>query len=246
MSGPVRIVIPAYNEAANLKGLCERIRIALDGRPYKLFIVDDGSRDGTGDVLRELGKTHPIEALTHEVNCGIAAVFLTGLRAATADAGDDDAVVVMEGDGTSAPEILGAMLEKLSGDCDVVIASRYQAGGSYKDFPAKRLFLSCAANTLLGLVCRVPGVQDYTIFYRAYRAGPLKKALKEFGDRFTSTGGFACNAEMLLRLRGYIREVGEVPLVYDYSIKKGASSMNLKKNLKSYLELFRIYFKEGR
>lgn len=241
----IRIVIPAYNEAANLPGLCERIQVALE-RAYTLFIVDDGSKDGTKAVLERLTKTHPIEALTHEVNRGIAAVFLTGLRAATADAQDDDAVVVMEGDGTSAPEILGEMLDKLSGDCDVVIASRYQPGGSYKDFPPKRLFLSCAANTLLGLVCRVPGVQDYTIFYRAYRAGPLKRALKEFGDRFTSTGGFACNAEMLLRLKPFIREVREVPLVYDYSIKKGKSSMDIEKNLKSYLELFRIWFKEGR
>ena len=241
----IRIVIPAYNEAANLPALCERIQVALE-KPYKLFIVNDGSKDGTREVLEKLAKAHPIEALTHEVNRGIAAVFLTGLRAASADAEDDDAVVVMEGDGTSAPEILGEMLDKLSGDCDVVIASRYQQGGSYKDFPPKRLFLSCAANTLLGLICRVPGVQDYTIFYRAYRAGPLKRALKEFGDRFTSTGGFACNADMLLRLKPFIREVREVPLVYDYSIKKGASSMNIEKNLKSYLELFRIWFKEGR
>ncbi|MBI5245173.1 MAG: glycosyltransferase [Elusimicrobia bacterium] len=246
MSGPgglVRIVVAAYNEAKNLPRLCERIRAALR-REYRLFVVNDGSRDETREVLKGLAERHPIRVLEHEENRGIAAVFLTGLRAALEGAGPDDPVVIMEGDGTSDPGALRRMLAELTGDCDVVIASRYAPGGAYRNFPPKRLLMSRAANALLRLVCRMPGVRDYTIFYRAYRAGPLKEALAEFGDRFTSAGGFACNAEMLLRLGGRIRQAREVPFVYDYGFKKGRSSMRIKDNLFSYLLLFKIFFLE--
>lgn len=242
----VRLVIPAYNEAKNLPGLCRRIKDSLAARPYRLFIVDDGSKDDTARVLGELGAEHPIRALPHPRNMGLSAVFLTGMRAALEGAGEDEAVVVMEGDGTSDPAVLPAMLGLLEAPCDVVIASRYAPGGAYRNFPPKRLFLSKAANTLLHLVCRVPGVRDYTIFYRAYRAGPLRRALDAYGGRFTSAGGFACNAEMLLRLKGFIREARETPFVYDYGLKQGASSMRIMNNLRSYLTLFRIFFLDRR
>jgi dolichol-phosphate mannosyltransferase len=244
----LRLVIPAYNEGKNLAPLCERIRSALKPleRPYELFVVNDGSVDDTEAVARELSKTHPMKLLRHERNRGIAAVFLTGLRAALEGAGEDDAVVVLEGDGTSSPETIPRMIETLAPPCDVVIASRYAPGGSYKGFPAKRLLLSRAANLLLRWLCPMPGVRDYTIFFRAYRAGPLRRAVAAYGDRFTSTGGFACNAEMLLRLRGHIGEAREVPFEYDYARKRGKSAMRISSNLLSYARLFRIFHFERR
>jgi dolichol-phosphate mannosyltransferase len=132
----------------------------------------------------------------------------------------------------------------LEGPCDVVIASRYAPGGAYRNFPFKRLVLSLGANWLLRLACPIPNVRDFTIFFRAYRAGPMKRALEAYGDRFTSSGGFACNAEMLLRLRPFIREAREAPLVYDYSLRRGKSSMRVGSNLRSYLSLLRVHFFE--
>jgi dolichol-phosphate mannosyltransferase len=167
------------------------------------------------------------------------------MRAAVAEADEDDAIAVLEGDGTSDPEILPVMLAAMDGSCDVVIASRYVGAGRYLNFPLKRLLLSRSANFLLRAVCGLPRVRDYTIFYRLYRCGPLKRALAAYGDRFTSVGGFACNAEMLLRMRKFVREIREVPLVYDYGKKKGASGMRIGGNLASYLKLFRIFAFEG-
>lgn len=243
MSDPVspRLVVPAYNEGKNLASLCERIRESLKGREYRIYVVDDGSRDDTAEVLSKLEAEHPIRVLRHETNKGIAAVFLTGLRAALEGAADEDAVVILEGDGTSDPAVLPAMLEALKPPCDVVIASRYADGGAYKGFPLKRLMLSCGANWLLRWICPMKGVRDYTIFYRAYRAGPLRRAIEAYGDRLTSVGGFACNAEMLLRLEGLIGEAREVPFVYDYGRKKGKSAMKIGGNLMSYARLFRIF-----
>ncbi|MFA5140278.1 MAG: glycosyltransferase family 2 protein [Elusimicrobiota bacterium] len=244
----LRLVIPAYNEGKNLASLCERIRLSVKPleRPYELFIVNDGSVDDTEAVAKELSKAHPIKLLRHERNRGIAAVFLTGLRAALEGAAEDDAVFIIEGDGTSSPELLPRMLEALTPPCDVVIASRYVPGGSYKGFPVKRLLLSRGANLLLRWICPMAGVRDYTIFFRAYRAGPLRKAVSAYGDRFTSVGGFACNAEMLLRLRDHINAVREIPFEYDYARKKGKSGMRISDNLLSYARLFRIFHFERR
>lgn len=242
MSGTLRLVVAAYNEAANLPGLFARVEAALAGTPWRAFVVDDGSRDGTDRVLADIAARLPVTPVVHPVNRGIAQVFLSGLRAALEGAGEDDGVAVLEGDGTSDPALLPAMRERLArGDVDVVIASRQVPGGAYRGFPAKRLALSVAANALLRLVCGLPGVRDYTIFYRLYRAGPLRRALEANGDAFTSVGGFACNAEMLLRLGPFSRGAAEVPFVYDYGLKKGASSMKVGGNIVSYLRLFRIH-----
>lgn len=238
---PIRLVIPAYNEAKNLPSLFERIAAALgDASGYRIYAVNDGSSDDTAAVLAELKRSHPLHDLHHDGNKGIATTFLTGLRAALEGTGDDDCVVVLEGDGTSDPALIPAMRDALTGDCDVVIASRYVAGGKYLHFPLKRRILSFGANWLLRAVYRMPGVRDYTVFYRAYRAGPLKRALARYGDRLTSAGGFACNAEMLLRLRSFIRRAREVPLVYDYGLKNGKSSMKIGGNIQSYFTLFRL------
>lgn len=247
-TGPVRFIILAYNEGSNLEPLCDRIHAVMEdlGRKYEIFIVNDGSNDNTGEVAASLGERRPVRELRHEMNRGVAAAFLTGFRAALEDAADEDPLVVMEGDGTSDPAVVPQMLEQLTPPCDIVIASRYAPGGRYNRFPIKRLLLSGGANTLLCRLCPITGVRDYTIFYRTYRAGPLRRAIAEYGDQFTSTEGFACNAEMLLRLEGFIGIVREVPFVYDYGLKKGASSIRITGNLLAYVRLFRIFLTRRR
>lgn len=236
------LIVAAYNEAANLPSLCERAAGAWGGRPYRLLVVNDGSRDRTVELAAELAKRYPLRLISHPVNRGIAAVFLTGIRAALEEAGPDDPVAILEGDATSDPALLPGMCGALEDGADLVIASRYRPGGAYRNFPLKRSLLSHAANALLRLVCRVPGVTDYTIFYRVYRASLLKRALERYGDELTSVGGFACNAEMLLRMSRLAPRIREVPFVYDYGLKKGKSSMKVGKNLASYARLFRIFF----
>lgn len=243
--GPVsaaHFVILAFNEAKNIAPLCREIcRQMADFLPnFRIFVVNDGSTDETKNIVENLSQTFPVTCLTHQSNRGVSAAFITGFKAALEKLGPHDAVIAMEGDGTSDPAALAQILEKLKDSCDVVVASRYAGKGGYRYFPLKRWALSQGANRLLRLIYPLPPIRDYTIFYRAYRADVLRKGFERYGDRLMTTGGFACNAELLLKLRPFIRKAGEVPLTYDYSRKKSTSGMKIFENLKSYWKLLRL------
>lgn len=231
-----RIIIPAYNEGANLGPLAAAIATALDGEPYRLYLVNDGSRDDTAAVATSLQHRFPLTLLTHEVNRGVAAAFRTGFQAAVIrDSADDDVVVLLEGDGTSDPALLPEMARRVRAGADLVIASRYRPGGGYRRFPLKRHLLSRVANLLFRLAFPIPGVRDYSIFYRAYRVPPLRSCMAAYGPRFIEATTFLANAEILVKLRPYVRRAEEVPLLYDYGRKQGKSGMKVGKNLRSYL-----------
>lgn len=236
-----RLIIPCYNEARNLPALVPEIRRTLAGTPYRLYAIEDGSRDGTGAVLKKLADRHPLTILTHSVNQGVAAAFRTGFTAALRDSADDDVVILMEGDGTSSPALLPQLVAHARAGADVVIASRYRPGGGYAHFPLKRLLLSRGANAIFRLVFPIRRVRDYTIFYRAYRVPSLRAAVTAYGDSWIESTTFLANAEILVKLRPFVRRVEEVPFVYDYGLKKGRSGMKVGTNLRSYLTFLARY-----
>ena len=80
------IVMPAYNEATTLRAIVSRVlAVDLPGMEKELLIVDDGSRDGTREVLRDLDGKDGVRALFHERNTGKGAAVRTGMRASTGD-----------------------------------------------------------------------------------------------------------------------------------------------------------------
>lgn len=230
-----RIIIPTYNEARNLANLFWDVRRSLTSEPFHLFIVNDGSTDDTAHVLTDLGRAFDVTVRTHPVNRGVAAAFRTGFQATLEDAGDDDVIVLMEGDGTSPATLLPEMIRHVRAGADLVIASRFRKLGGYRRFPLKRLILSRGANLMFRLLFPIPGVTDYTIFYRAYQVPPLRATVDEHGNNFITSETFFANIEILLKLRKNLRRVEEVPLLYDYGRKHGKSGMNVWKNLRSYL-----------
>lgn len=230
----VRIIVPAYNEAGNLPTVCRAVAAQAFG-PYRLYIVNDGSADATAVVAAELAATYPVTLLPHPTNRGVAAVFRTGLAAVLADSTDGDVVFIMEGDSTSDATLLPTMVAQLVAGSDVVIASRYLPDSGYKHFPWKRWILSRGANLTFRFLFPIRGVTDYSIFYRGYRLAPLRQAWEHYGDAFISSDTFFANCEILLKLRPYTRQITEVPLLYDYGLKRGKSGMKVGKNLMSYL-----------
>lgn len=116
------IVMPAYNEERTLREIVQRVlSVPLPGMERELVIVDDGSKDGTREILRELDGQNGIRAIYQPRNMGKGAAVWTGMRASTGDivlVQDAD----LEYDPREYPTLLGPILE---GEADVVYGSRF-------------------------------------------------------------------------------------------------------------------------
>lgn len=241
--GRVFLVLPAYNEEAGLPPLLDALKTLFEGsgREYLCIVVNDGSKDRTREAAEEKAQSMPIHLINHPTNLNVGAVFRNGIKEAVSRASSGDTIVTLEGDNTNDPSIVLKLVEKLeSENLDVVVASRYCKGGRFIGFPLKRRILSDGANTLMRLLYPLRGVTDYSIFYRAYRADLLRRALDHYGDRFIECPGFVSNAEMLIKCRALGgAKGGELPLLYQYDRKKGGSKMKIKKTILEYFDFFR-------
>lgn len=228
----VTLLLPAYNEEADLPPLLERAGAALEGRAdYRILVVDDGSRDGTADAVRRAAERLPITLIQHARNQGLGAAMRTGLKAAAQGEG---VVVTMDADNSHDPELIHAMVARLDGASEVVIASRFQPGGAELGVPAHRRLLSHTASAVLRILIRYPGVRDYTCGYRVYRVETLRRLIDAFGDGFVRENGFSCMLELLLNLRTLGVPAAEVPLVLRYDLKTGSSKMRVMRTVWRY------------
>lgn len=234
----IHFVMPAFNEEAGAPGVCRAVceqAEALDGAPaFRIGVVDDGSTDATAARISELASTDArVELLSHPANRGVPRAFRTGLEWALRGAGSGDIVVMLEADMTSDPALIPALVRAVQSGADAAVASRMIPGGAYIGFPPLREFLSRAGNRLLRARYRVPGVSDYTMFYRAYRADTLRRALERPGGLFLGRG-FAVNARLLVRLHRHGARFAETPHKYRYNLKLGPSKMDLLANILIY------------
>jgi dolichol-phosphate mannosyltransferase len=236
----VWLVLPAYNEAENLVPLLKRVQVAWLGRfPFRVLVVDDGSRDATVAVAEGAGRRLPLTVIRHEQNRGLAAAIRTGIGEACRRAADRDVVVTMDADNSHPPELVPRMLARLEDGCDLVIASRFVPGGREEGVPWRRRMLSRAAAAVFRCLCPMPGVRDYTTGFRAYRAGLLKELWRRHGDRLIEATAFSVMTEVLLKARNTQPRVAEVPLVLRYDLKGGPSKMRLGRTLRDYAALLR-------
>ncbi len=117
------VVIPVFNEASNIRPLVEELLPALNGLsvPFEIIFVDDGSTDGSGDILRQMASEMPsVKVVTLSRNCGQTAAFDAGFKAAKGDV-----VVTMDGDMQNDPRDIPLLLEKI-GEYDLVCGWRWK------------------------------------------------------------------------------------------------------------------------
>ena len=136
------IVIPTYNEKANLRPLCEAIASSLIDIPYEIIIVDDDSPDGTWKEANLLGgQGFPVRCLRRVGRRGLSSAVIEGVLSARAEfVGIMDAD--MQHDEKLLPEMLQIMRE---GETDIVIASRYIEGGGLGEWDMTRQRMSTFA-----------------------------------------------------------------------------------------------------
>ena len=163
--GRIGVLVPAYNEAENVGHVLDRIPDQVCGRETAILVVDDGSRDGTGDVAAE----HGAIVARHVINRGGGAALRTGYRL-LADSGAE-VVVTLDADGQHLPSEMERLVEPvLSGKVDVAHGSRV-LGESERGHVSRELGI-VFFNRLVSFITRTH-VTDCSNGYRAVRASVL-------------------------------------------------------------------------
>jgi dolichol-phosphate mannosyltransferase len=168
--GRVVMVIPTYDEAANLAWIVGRLRRAQPD--VDVLVVDDRSPDGTGRIADELAAADPqVRVLHRPGKGGLGAAYLHGFEHALAEG--YDVIGEMDADGSHLPEQLSRLLTALA-DADLVIGARWVPDGSVVNWPLHRELLSRGGNLYVRLLLGV-GVRDATAGYRLFRRTTLEK-----------------------------------------------------------------------
>jgi dolichol-phosphate mannosyltransferase len=236
---PVVFVVPAFDEAENIPRLFADLEAHAELFPpdSRLIIVDDGSSDGTAELVERYEGWLPVELVRLGTNQGPGAAFRAGFAAVLSGSGDDALVVTLEADTTSDLAALPTMLERASLGDDLVLASVH-GGGKMVNVGFVRRLLSKAAGVVVRLAL---GLDARTVssFFRVYRASTLRKAAVHYGDNLICEPGFACKAELLAKFSALGASISEVPVDLDASRRVGKSKMRIAPTLRAYWRLIR-------
>ena len=237
----IYVLLPAYDEEAGLSKVLPALQSlapTLDA-PLRVVVVDDGSADRTSEVARAFADRLDVKLITFEKNRGVGEVFKEGFRFVMEDSASagEDVCVVLDSDNTQDPRLISEMVRRVRGGDDVVIASRFARGGRMVGCPWVRQLFSYGVLWLMRLLVGLPGVRDYSTFYRAYRVSILKRGFELYGDGLLAGRGFAVGGGLLIRLGNVTDRMSEVPLVLRYDLKGGRSGMRLTRTIRGYLEL---------
>jgi dolichol-phosphate mannosyltransferase len=230
----IRFVIPAYNEAQNIPRLLAELAPVARTLGARIIFVDDGSTDGTSEVIQAHREGLHLAIVRHEVNRGLGTAINSGLRAALGESSDDDAIVTLEADNTSDLSDLPAMLARFEEGYDVVLASVYAPGGRIVGVAPWRLLSSKAVSNTFRMVGGLRELHTLSSLYRIYRAGTLRRAAETYGYLLVREPGFAANVELLLKLYNSGATCAEVATVNDWSRRQGVSKMRLKPTVMAY------------
>jgi dolichol-phosphate mannosyltransferase len=203
--GRVLVVVPTYNEAENLAPVVARMRAAVP--EVDLLVVDDGSPDGTGEIADRLAAADPSVHVLHRTSkAGLGAAYIAGFRWALADG--YDVMVEMDSDGSHAPEELPRLLTALR-DADLVIGSRWVAGGQIRNWPLYRQIISIGGSTYARVLLRFP-VRDSTSGYRAFR----RQVLEELKLDEVASQGYCFQIDLAWKTWRSGFRVREVPITF--------------------------------
>jgi dolichol-phosphate mannosyltransferase len=205
MSDRVLVIIPTYDEAENIELILDRLRASVP--TAHALVIDDGSPDGTAEIVDKLASDDPrLHLLRRTTKAGLGTAYVAGFRWAR-DHGYD-VLVEMDADGSHAPEQLPDLLAALA-DADLVLGSRYVPGGAVVDWPVHRLLLSRAGNRYTRWALRLP-LNDATGGYRAAR-GELIDRLP-FDD--VASQGYCFQVDWAWRAVRAGARVREVPITF--------------------------------
>ncbi len=218
------VVIPVYNEVENIPLLLERLEEALKGmgKDFEVVIVDDGSTDGTTEILKRLKPRYPwLRVVVLRRNFGQSAAFTAGL-----DHARGEVIVTMDGDLQNDPQDIPRLLEKIEEGYDVVSGWRKDR----KDPFFSRRLPSILANALISRLTKVK-LHDYGCSLKAYR--------REVIEGLTIYGELHRFIPVLVSFGG--ARIAEIPVTH-HPRRFGRSKYGLSRTYRVLLDLMLMLF----
>ncbi|MFE6994877.1 polyprenol monophosphomannose synthase [Microbacterium sp. NPDC057659] len=229
MSESTIVVLPTYNEIESLPEVVARLREAVS--EAHVLIVDDASPDGTGDLADLLAARIPeIHVLHRREKQGLGPAYIAGFAEAVRLG--FEVIVQSDADGSHRPEDLPALLAGLDGH-DLVIGSRWVAGGDVQRWSLHRYLLSRAGSVYAGAMLGLHQ-KDLTGGYRVFRA----EALRAIHPEQVTSRGYCFQIEMLDRAVRSGCRVVEVPIMFDDRLH-GESKMSGRIVVEALLQVTR-------
>jgi dolichol-phosphate mannosyltransferase len=230
MSARIWVIIPTYNEAENIGPI---VRAATDemsklaSGEYRLLVVDDNSPDGTGRLAEQLAEELDVVEVLHRTDKdGLGRAYIAGFEHALA--GGAELVIEMDADFSHDPKHLGALLAAAE-DSDLVLGSRYVAGGAVSNWGLTRKLISRGGSMYARVVLGVR-VRDLTGGFKCIH----RSVLETIDLSSLRADGYVFQIEVTYRAIGAGFSVREVPILFvDRAV--GASKMSWKIALEAML-----------
>jgi dolichol-phosphate mannosyltransferase len=203
------LILPTYNEAVNIEPLVRAVlpELAEASPEHRILIVDDNSPDGTGRIADGLARElDAVEVMHREEKRGLGVAYLAGFRRALESWAD--LILEMDSDFSHSPADVPRLIAAAA-DADLVLGSRYVAGGGVSDWGLLRRALSRGGSWYARLVLRVD-VHDLTGGFKCFR----REVLEALDLDSVHAEGYGFQIELTYRaIRGGFR-VKEIPIVF--------------------------------
>ena len=227
------IGVCTYEEASNIRTLLEGLREAIP--TADVLVVDDDSPDGTAGIVQEICKhDSAVRVLVRKQERGLGSAIV---RAATQAIEEDyEFFLNLDGDLSHNPQDLSQILAVAidDPDADVVVGSRYVAGGRIEGWPWHRRLMSRWINRFAVVCLRLP-VADCSGSIRCYRVAALRKV--ELGR--LKCQGYALLEELLMRLHQHDCKIREVPITFT-DRQQGRSKLTIREAVRSVGFMLRL------
>lgn len=230
------VVTPTYNERENIGTLVKQV-FSLGIPDLGMVVVDDNSPDGTAELALELSKKYPIKVIRRDKKTGLGTAYIEAFKSIFRQTQDEPHYVVqMDADLSHDPKAIPAFLEKIK-DHDLVLGSRYVAGGKIENWDYLRRLVSKFGNIYARAVLASP-YRDLTGGLKCWRSDVLKGL--DFNSLSSTGYNFQIETTYLAHKKGH--KICEIPITFTER-KFGSSKFNLPIMLEAFWKVLMLRFR---
>ena len=230
------VIIPTFNEKENIEKMIHKV-FSLS-KKFHLLIIDDGSPDGTGEIIKRLQAHYTDTLFLVERNgkLGLGTAYIKGFKWALEK--KYDFIYEMDADFSHDPDDLERLYNACIDGADLAIGSRYVSGGKVKNWPMSRILMSYFASVYVNMILWM-GIKDTTAGFKCYK----RKVLESIDLSKIRFMGYAFQVEMKYTAHLHGFKLVEVPITFVDRVL-GTSKMSAKIFKEAFFGVFLIKGKE--